>query len=105
MRAPQPVDEPLWVNQNPTESYMWEFRQLINQKYGKNLESYDDLYDWSIECLPQFWEEVWAFTGVNAAPYVSKGVEGQNGYHITEKKPFKRVSYISLVELIAFAEL
>ena len=94
MQAPR--DELLlWENQKPTASYMWEFLQLINKKYNKSLKSYDDLYQWSIDCLPQFWEEVWAFTGVEAAPHKgSGGLERTNGHHISEKRPFKHVSEI-----------
>lgn len=90
MQAPV---EPLWRNENPAASYMWEFLQLVNKKYNKSLASYDDLYAWSIDCLPQFWEEVWAFTGMQAVPHRSGGIEQQNGVH-PDAKPFKRVSIL-----------
>lgn len=99
MQAPQSSGAPLWVNQNPTESYMWEFLQLINKKYDKALKTYDDLYNWSISCLPQFWEEVWAFTGVDAIPHSSGADQRQKGYHINEKIPFKQVSADFIVKL------
>ena len=96
MQTPRSANEqlPLWENRNPTTSYMWDFLQLINEKYNRTLKNYDDLYNWSIECLPQFWEEVWAFTGVRAVPHCSGQGERQNGNHINEKKPFKYVSAI-----------
>jgi acetoacetyl-CoA synthetase len=87
MHLSQSRDEPpLWVNQNPTDCYMWKFLQIINRKYNQNLGSYDELYAWSIDCLPQFWEEVWAFTGVQAVSRRSKnGVELTNGSHSDDK--------------------
>lgn len=96
MQTPRSTNEqlPLWENRNPTTSYMWDFLQLINEKYNRTLKNYDDLYNWSIECLPQFWEEVWAFTGVHALTHCSGQGERQNGYHINQKKPFKHVSAI-----------
>lgn len=102
MQALPSSGEPLWVNQNPTESYMWQFLQLINKKYDKTLKTYDDLYNWSIACLPQFWEEVWAFTGVEASfvPRSSGACQRQNGCHINEKKPFKQVSVLFYCQVI-----
>jgi hypothetical protein len=58
----------LWENQNPTASYMWEFMQIVNKKYKKSFKSYQELHAWSVENSPQFWEEVWVFTGVRAVP-------------------------------------
>lgn len=78
----------LWENPNPTASYMWEFLQKVNKKYNLELSTYDQLYDWSIDSLPEFWEEVWAFTGVRAVA----GLE--DGEHLNEEKPFKHVSRI-----------
>lgn len=96
-----PRHELLWENQNPTASYMWHFLQLVNKKYGLALKSYDDLYRWSVDCLPQFWEEVWAFTGVEAVPYGSGGPGQTNGHHISEKRPFKRVSATGIEVMLA----
>jgi len=41
--------------------------QLVNQKFGLHLQSYEDLYSWSIENVGEFWGEVWNFVGVRAA--------------------------------------
>jgi acetoacetyl-CoA synthetase len=30
------------------------FISFVNKKYGLTIESYDELYDWSIEKLPDF---------------------------------------------------
>lgn len=111
MQAPRDNDLLLWENQHPTQSYMWEFLQRINSKYHTALSSYDDLYTWSINCLPQFWEEVWAFTGVEADSHVEPtngNVNGHsNGYanghtngntHGFPKRPFKYVGTISLLQ-------
>jgi hypothetical protein len=46
---------------------MWGFKDAINSKYGLNLQTYDDLYRWSIENISQFWADTWSFTGVEAS--------------------------------------
>lgn len=37
------------------------FRLSVNQKYGLDLDSYNDLYNWSIDNAQDFWSEVWGF--------------------------------------------
>lgn len=46
---------------------MWGFKDTLNSKYGLNLQTYDELYRWSIENIPQFWAETWSFCGVEAS--------------------------------------
>lgn len=57
----------LWRHPNPRETRMWAFKDVVNSKYGQDLQSYDELYHWSIENIPQFWAETWSFTGVKAS--------------------------------------
>ncbi|RDW88582.1 acetoacetyl-CoA synthetase [Coleophoma cylindrospora] len=57
----------LWRHPNPASARMWEFKDVINQKYSLNLDSYDDLYRWSIANISDFWAETWHFTGIVAS--------------------------------------
>ena len=57
----------LWKHSHPTSTRMWEFLQIINDRYRLNLKTYDDLYQWSIDNIPEFWEETWHFTGIKAS--------------------------------------
>jgi acetoacetyl-CoA synthetase len=51
---------------------MYRFMTLINEHYGTAFDSYDGLYQWSIENIPEFWREMWAFAGIKAsAPYTT----------------------------------
>ena len=45
------------------------FLQLINQKYEQDLKTYQDLHEWSINNLNEFWGEVWQYTGIVAKPF------------------------------------
>lgn len=58
------VDIKLWEPQDVEHAQMYKFIQRINKKYGKSLDSYDTLYDWSINNISDFWEEVWDYTGM-----------------------------------------
>ncbi|APA11184.1 hypothetical protein sscle_07g059540 [Sclerotinia sclerotiorum 1980 UF-70] len=56
----------LWRHPDPTSTRMYEFKEIVNKKYDLKLESYDDLYQWSIGNIAEFWGETWWFTGIRA---------------------------------------
>jgi acetoacetyl-CoA synthetase len=43
---------------------MYHFMQYVNARYGMSLANYGELYDWSIEESPVFWETLWAYSEV-----------------------------------------
>ncbi len=45
-------------------SNMYRFMNLINEKHKKDLKKYEDLYKWSINNIPKFWEEMWNFADI-----------------------------------------
>ena len=57
----QPSDERI------SQANMTKFISFINKKYGTNFESYWQLYDWSIQDIPDFWAAMWDFVGVKAS--------------------------------------
>lgn len=59
----------LWENDNPKQSYMWDFITTINKKYDQDLKTYQDLHKWSIENISDFWAETWHFTGIIGTPF------------------------------------
>jgi len=48
-----------------------KFMDFVNRRYRQNYRSYKELYDWSVDKIPDFWASVWDFVGVKA----SKGYE------------------------------
>jgi acetoacetyl-CoA synthetase len=63
------MKEPLW---HPSEerikkANMTRFIQFINKKYHKDFRNYDELYRWSIESIPDFWEAMWEFGEVKSS--------------------------------------
>ncbi|RLN60039.1 hypothetical protein BBJ29_004075 [Phytophthora kernoviae] len=53
------------------ESSNWtKFTQLVNKRHGLTLEKPQDLWQWSVDNLEQFWEAAWDFTGmISSQPY------------------------------------
>ncbi|PHS71705.1 MAG: acetoacetate--CoA ligase [Cycloclasticus sp.] len=53
-------------------SQVWQFAQTINQRYNLSLNSYSELYDWSIDNIPAFWQNIWESNDViHSTPYSS----------------------------------
>ena len=49
---------------------MTGFMKLVNQRYGFEFGTYDELYEWSVENIPDFWECMWDFGEiVHSQPY------------------------------------
>ena len=58
--------ELLW---NPSEerqrkANITAFMRKVNKRFGQKFRSYDELYDWSIENIPDFWAAVWDFAEI-----------------------------------------
>ena len=63
---PKDLPPVLWTHPNPRETQMTEFMLHIEEKYKVQLETYQDLHNWSINCPSAFWEELWRFLKVKA---------------------------------------
>lgn len=50
---------------------MTRFARFVSSKHSLNFDSYQQLYNWSIENIPQFWECFWDF----ADPVASRGFD------------------------------
>jgi acetoacetyl-CoA synthetase len=49
---------------------MFRFMTGVNRKYQKNFTSYPELWQWSVDHIPEFWAEMWDYAGVIASrPY------------------------------------
>jgi acetoacetyl-CoA synthetase len=59
----------LW---QPTEeqvkrSNMYRYMQFVNERFDKAFQTYDELYQWSVTAIPDFWDSIWAFMDVQAS--------------------------------------
>jgi len=60
---------PLWTpsKERKREANITRFMEEVNARRGLNLASYLDLYDWSVNDIPDFWAEVWDFAEVKSS--------------------------------------
>jgi acetoacetyl-CoA synthetase len=43
------------------------FMDFVNKRYKQDFHSYKELYDWSVDKIPDFWASVWDFVGVKSS--------------------------------------
>lgn len=66
------MQEVLWTpsKERIEGANLTRFREFINNKYNKNLTSFEGLYQWSIQEIPSFWSALWEFSEIIASkPY------------------------------------
>lgn len=57
----------LWHHRSPKSTAMYKFLQQVKATYNLNLDDYQGLHRWSIENIPEFWEEIWRFCKIKAS--------------------------------------
>src|SRR3990170_5948209 len=66
------MKQPLWVPsaQRRRRSNLTKFLEQVNGRYNQRLESYTQLWEWSVEQIPEFWAAMWEFARIRASrPY------------------------------------
>ena len=66
------MNNPVWTpsQKQIDRSQMTKFIKYVNLSHHLSLKNYDDLYSWSIQDIPSFWETVWKFCDVKySTPY------------------------------------
>jgi acetoacetyl-CoA synthetase len=61
--------KPLWVpsKERVEQANATDFMRFVNGKYGLKINSCAELYDWSINSMPDFWAAMWDFGQVEAS--------------------------------------
>lgn len=65
-------DIPLWrpTQRDIENSNLYHFIKYVNQNYNKNFNTYNDLYDWSINRYETFWEATLKYSEIKlSSPY------------------------------------
>ena len=66
------MKKPLWQpgEERKRRANMTGFIRFVNRKHGLGLDGYDELYDWSVARIPDFWAAMWDFAEIRASrPY------------------------------------
>ena len=60
---------PLWrpSEEQIKQANITRFIEYVNKKQGKRLNNYFDLYQWSIDQIPDFWARMWEFMDIKAS--------------------------------------
>jgi acetoacetyl-CoA synthetase len=64
--------QPLWIpsEERQRRANLTQFINALNAKYGLKIETYPQLYAWSVDHLQDFWEAMWEYGGIMAShPY------------------------------------
>ena len=54
----------LWNPNLDSKNNLEEFKYLINSKYALSLDSYQELYEWSVKNIPDFWNNVITYSDI-----------------------------------------
>src|ERR1044071_3023611 len=68
---------PLWMpsEERKRQANITRFIDTVNTQYKLNLRSYPELYQWSIENIPDFWTAVWDFAEIRASQHYEQVVD------------------------------
>ena len=69
MKPSKPPQKPLWVpSENRIDNaVITRFIEFVNRGYGKHFRTYNDLYEWSVDRIPDFWTAMWDFAEIKAS--------------------------------------
>lgn len=70
-----------------------KFIDYINNKHGLEISNYDQLYDWSVEKISDFWASIWEFLGIKASKEYTKVVEDLTTFPGTKWFPNARLNF------------
>ena len=61
--------QPLWVpsQERQAASNVSHFIEYVNRTHGLQISSYQQLYDWSVNELSDFWAVMWEFAGIKSS--------------------------------------
>jgi acetoacetyl-CoA synthetase len=71
------LKQPLWTpsQQRVKEANITAFIGFVNKRYGLQLKSYQQLYKWSVDEIPNFWSAVWDFVGIKSSQSYTRVVD------------------------------
>src|SRR5215212_3925921 len=68
---------PLWTpsQSRKDQANMTRFMKNINAQKNLSLQTYPELYQWSIENIPDFWAALWDFAEVKASKHYDQVID------------------------------
>lgn len=89
------MKEPLWKpsEERIRDANMTRFMKFVNRQYGKDFNSYSELYQWSINSIEDFWAAVWEFVGIKASKKYDRVVDDLNKFPGAKWFPGARLNF------------
>lgn len=86
---------PLWspTAAQITDANMTAFMSHIRRTYGQKLNTYDELYHWSVEDPDKFWKATWQFCHISAGLQGSTVIENREEMEHARFFPQSRLNY------------
>ncbi|KAH8205188.1 hypothetical protein TruAng_000600 [Truncatella angustata] len=69
------IPRKLWEHADPKSTNMWKFMQKVNGKHGLNLNTFWDLYQWSITNRSTFWSDEFEYANLIHSGSVKRVVD------------------------------
>ena len=59
---------PLWIPSadRKEKANITHFTEMVNRLHQKDFKTYADLYQWSVDAIPDFWADMWDFAGIKS---------------------------------------
>ncbi|MDX1378142.1 MAG: acetoacetate--CoA ligase, partial [Anaerolineales bacterium] len=86
---------PLWIpsEERKRNANITRFMEAVNARHNLNLASYSDVYDWSVENIPDFWAEMWDFGEIIASQPYEKVVSDLSAFPGADWFPGARLNF------------
>jgi acetoacetyl-CoA synthetase len=69
------------------------FIEFVNNKYGQKIKDGKELYRWSVEEIPDFWDAMWKFSGIISSQPYDKVVEDLSVFPGTKWFPGAKLNF------------
>jgi acetoacetyl-CoA synthetase len=80
-------------NERKQEANITRFMDGVNAEWNLQLSSYKELYDWSVENIPEFWVEMWEFAGIKASKKYDNVVDDLTNFPGAKWFPGARLNF------------
>lgn len=89
------MKEPLWQPSDARikKANITKFIAFVNQRHNRQFRGYFDLYEWSVNSIPDFWAAVWDFVDIKASKKYEKVVEDLNKFPGTKWFPGAELNF------------
>ena len=86
---------PLWTpsEERKQKANITRFIREVNSRHKLNIDSYADLYKWSVENIPNFWTDVWDFAEIKSSQRFDSVVEDLSVFPGTKWFPGAKLNF------------